>query len=193
MRIGEQYSTCFFYYNLSNQFQYKKYQKWSRIWQGNIYGAHCRRRLQAIYGNPVMEMGKYVSVHFVEKRIANFWYPVQKVSTQKCVRLVVHEAFREQIMRLHFENRCKIKCAVVAKQERVNLIKCLSLVHLFFSCYIIPSFLKSRLFEHSEEKQHILREIWFLASKISNIRSNPHSLIFHFWSRTEEDSLYWMV
>ena len=102
--------------------------------------------------------------------------------------LVVHKAFREQIMRLHFENRCKIKCAVVAKQERVNLIKCLSLVHLFFSFYIIPSFLKSRFFEHSEEKQHTLREIWFLASKISNTRSNPHSLIFHFWSRTEEDS-----
>ena len=78
-------------------------------------------------------------------------------NTETC--LVVHKALREQIIRMDFENRCKIKCAVVAKQERVNLIKCLSLVHLFFSCYIIPSFLKSRLFEHPEEKQHILREI----------------------------------
>ena len=98
-------------------------------------------------------------------------------NTEIC--LVVHKAFREQIIRMDFENCCKIKCTVVAKQERVNLIKCLSLVHLFFSCFIIPSFFKSRLFEHSEEKHHILREIWFLASKISNTRSNPYYLIFH--------------
>ena len=72
MRIGEQCSTYVFYYNFLINFNIKKNQKWSRIWQKNIDGAHCRRRLQAIYGNPVMEMGKCVSVHFVEKRIANF-------------------------------------------------------------------------------------------------------------------------
>ena len=73
MRIGEQCSTYFFYCNLSNKFQYnKKKSEMVKDLAKNIYGAHCRRRLQAIYGNPVMEMGKCVSVHSVEKRIANF-------------------------------------------------------------------------------------------------------------------------